>query len=156
MLLVWKECFNNLGWSSPRSPFSNWIRLFLLSCSFLRLASISCHVPCPSLGCPTLGESTPLKEDALEPHQETVVEDKLGGLSRSESCSSLLGRDIVMFSERGVPGWETNSSDSWISAAVKVSNVGSTSDGSGLRCFCGSSVGFALPLAGVPSFDFTS
>lgn len=62
-----------------------------------------------------------------------------------------------MLSERGVPGCEINSSDSWISAAVKVSNVGSTSeDGCALCCFFGSSVAFVLPSAGVPSFDFTS
>ena len=145
---------NNLGCSSPRSPFSNWIRLFLLSCSFLRLASISCHVPVPSLGCPTLNESTPLKEEGLEPLQET--EDKLGGFSRSVRCSSPLGREIVMFSETGVPGCEIYSSDSWISAAVNVSNVGSTSGGSEPRCFFDSSVAFAFPLAGVPPFNFTS
>lgn len=95
----------------------------------------------------------PLKDDALEPPQVND-EDKLGGFSRSESCSSFLRWDIVRFSEIGVPGCEINSSDSWISAAVKVSKVGSTSDGSELCCFFGSSVRFNLPLA--PSFGFAS
>ena len=77
-----------------------------------------------------------------------------------------------MFSETGVPagvpGCEVNSWDSWISAAVKVSNVGNGStsdavvvvvvdDGSDLSCFFNSFVVFAvLSLDGVTSSVFTS